>query len=238
MAEEFYKSYEYKDEIVWAGIWLYRATGNRIYYDDTRGRYYNWGQFSRAKADSFSWDSKTLGTQLLLTQVTRDDLRIQFMQPLVGYCRAEFENKGTLQSLFRIISPGELTLKPTKARFTPDGLWWYSEWSPNRYAANGAFVCYLISRYTYDDLPLDFAIQQAEYVLGSSGRSYVIGYSGGFEGPKVSWPKTPHHRGSSCPTDFSVPCGEDYVKMSKNPNPNVNILFVSHQNFSPRVKLK
>ena len=104
-------------------------------------------------------------------------------------------------------------------------MWWYSEWSPNRYAANGAFVCYLISRYTYDDLPLDFAIQQAEYVLGSSGRSYVIGYSGGFEGPKVSWPKTPHHRGSSCPTDFSVPCGEDFMYMSKNPNPNVNILF-------------
>ena len=100
MAEEFYKSYEYKDEIVWAGIWLYRATGNRIYYDDTGGSYYNWGQFSRAKADSFSWDSKTLGTQLLLTQVTRDDLRIQFMQPLVGYCRAEFENKGMFLSFF------------------------------------------------------------------------------------------------------------------------------------------
>ena len=76
-----------------------------------------------------------------------------------------------------MISPGELTLKPTKARFS----------------------------------------------------SYVIGYSGGFEGPKVSWPKMSHHRGSSCPTDFSVPCGEDYAQMSKNPNPNVNILFVSHQ---------
>ena len=41
-------------------------------------------------ADSFSWDAKTLGTQLLLTQVTRGDLRVQYMQPLVAYCRAEY----------------------------------------------------------------------------------------------------------------------------------------------------
>ena len=69
---------------------MYRATGKHYYYEHTRGRYYNWGQFSRAKTDNFSWDSKTLGTQLLLTQVTRDDLRIQFMQPLVGFCGGEY----------------------------------------------------------------------------------------------------------------------------------------------------
>ena len=178
---------------------MYRATGNLQYYSDTRGRYYNWGQFSRAKADSFSWDAKTLGTQLLLTQVTRGDLRIQYMQPLVGYCEAEYENR---------------------ARHTPKGLWWYSEWSPTRYALNGAFLCYQVAEYTHNDDPQKFAEDQVDYILGKSGWSYVIGYKGTGD----YYPVTPHHRASSCPPK-PADC-KDYASMADNPKPNVNVLYV------------
>ena len=108
-----------------------------------------------------------------------------------------------------------------KGRFTPKGLWWYSEWSPTRYSANVAYLCFLISEYTFDPVPENFARQQLEYFLGSSGRSYVIGYG-------EKWPQTPHHRASSCPSkEVSEECGFEYAKMTSNKKPNINTLFVS-----------
>ena len=62
-------------------------------------------------------------------------------------------------------------------RYSPKGLWWYSEWSPNRYSMNGAFLCFQVAEYTHNDDPRHFAEDQAEYVLGDkSDWSYVIGY--------------------------------------------------------------
>ena len=123
-------------------------------------------------------------------------------------------------SLFLKDSPASLNhFSENKGRFTPKGLWWYSEWSPTRYSANVAFLCFLISEYTYDPVPENFARQQAEYFLGSSGRSYVIGYG-------EKWPQTPHHRASSCPLPPEE-CGEKWAKMSLNKKPNVHTLYVS-----------
>jgi endoglucanase len=42
----YYKSWDYRDEVVWGGIWLYRATGKMSYYELAKKRYYNWGMFS------------------------------------------------------------------------------------------------------------------------------------------------------------------------------------------------
>lgn len=58
----------------------------------------------------------------------------------------------------------------------------------------------------------NFAKTQIDYILGSTGKSYVIGYG-------TNYPKRPHHAASSCP-DLPEPCGWDYYKTNK-PNPHI-----------------
>jgi len=58
-----------------------------------------------------------------------------------------------------------------------------------------------------------WARKQANYILGDTGRSFVVGYG-------VNPPGSYHHRGSSCfgPT---AQCGFDLGFNSPKPNPNV-----------------
>lgn len=53
--------------------------------------------------------------------------------------------------------------------------------------------------------------QQLGYILGDTGRSFVVGYG-------VGAPSQPHHRGSSCPSPITSECSWD-VFNSKDPNP-------------------
>ena len=126
--ETFYKSSGYKDELVWAGLWLYRATGKIKYYTTARNRMYAWRMFTSSSASEFSWDNKVFGAQLLLAQVTRGDLRNTFVKSVVTYCRKPDVNPNV--------------------KFTPKGLLYVNEWAPLRYAANSAFLCAMASEYT------------------------------------------------------------------------------------------
>ena len=67
----------------------------------------------------FSWDNKVLGCQLLLAQVTRGDLRENYIDPLHKYCKKPDTNE---------------------AKFTEKGLLFIMKWAPLRYAANSG--CY------------------------------------------------------------------------------------------------
>ncbi|CBY22191.1 unnamed protein product [Oikopleura dioica] len=189
----YYKSSDYRDEVVWGGIWLYRATGKMSYYELAKKRYYNWDHF-QSFANMFSWDNKVLGCQLLLAQVTRDDLRENYIDPLHTYCK-----------------------KPDKgeAKFTEKGLLFIMKWAPLRYAANSAFLCLMASEYSSrPDSISDFAVDQVNYILGENkfGGSFVIGYG-------KKYPTRPHHRASSCPGP-GKPCGDNYLNRN-DANPNL-----------------
>jgi endoglucanase len=186
----FYKSSGYKDELVWGGLWLYRATGKHDYYQLARTRFYSWMMFTSGPSE-FSWDDKRLGVQLLIAQVTRGDVRNTYIKPIMKYCMKPDENKNI--------------------KFTPKGLLYVNEWAPLRYAANSAFLCIMASEYTASDSAFNFAKEQSAYILGEAlGKSFVIGF-----GDK--YPKNPHHRASSCPTK-PAPCGKGYLE-SNRPNP-------------------
>ena len=55
---------------------------------------------------------------------------------------------------------------------------------------------------------------QLDYMLGSTGRSFVCGFGN-------NPPQQPHHRGASCP-DIPEPCGSDALN---NPGPNPHVLY-------------
>lgn len=98
---------------------------------------------------------------------------------------------------------------------TPKGLVFRDAWGANRFAANTAFLALLAA-----DLGLNpvayrqFARKQIHYMLGDSGRSFVVGFG---KNP----PQRPHHRSSSCP---SAPARCDWGNY-ENAGPNVHVLY-------------
>jgi len=77
------------------------------------------------------------------------------------------------------------------------GLIWLAQWGPARYAMNNAYLMLKVSE--MESIPTSdraniasVAISQANYLLGDSGRSFVVGFGN-------NPPTRPHHRGASCP---------------------------------------
>lgn len=52
------RSSDYKDELVWAAVWLYKATGNRDYLEYAEKNY------REGPAWAFCWDEKWAGAQV------------------------------------------------------------------------------------------------------------------------------------------------------------------------------
>ena len=88
-----------------------------------------------------------------------------------------------------------------------------------RYAANAAFICLQASDLADDENKSknfrEYALGQMEYMLGSTGRSFVVGFG-------VNPPTQPHHASSSCPVDPNETC--DWGTFN-SPDPNPHILY-------------
>jgi len=177
-ANGFYNSWSgFYDELSWAGCWLYIATDDSKYLDNAKSC------FTKAGHDfdwALCWDDVHIGAALMLAKITGEKTYKDEIQK-----HLDFWTCGT--------SDGK------KITYSPKGLAWLDQWGSLRYATTTAFVATVYSR--WDGCPKDkvsvywdFAVSQANYALGSSGRSYVVGFG---ENP----PTHPHHRtsqGSYC----------------------------------------
>ena len=177
-ANGFYNSWSgFYDELAWAGSWLYLATDDSKYLDNAKSC------FTQAGHDfdwALCWDDVHIGAAVLLSRITGDKAYKEEVQKHLDYWSC-----GT--------SDGQ------KITYSPKGLAWLDSWGSLRYATTTAFVATVYSR--WDGCPSDkasvywdFAVSQANYALGSSGRSFVVGFG---ENP----PEHPHHRtsqGSYC----------------------------------------
>lgn len=147
--------------------------------------------FSLAQAWAFSWDDKRAGVQLLLAQLTKKE----------SY---EADIKKSLDAWL----PGGTV------KYTPKGLAWRIKWGSNRYAANTAFLALVAADHGITPAAYrDFATKQIHYMLGDTGRSFVVGFG-------KTPPQRPHHRSSSCP---SAPerCDKSNID---DPEPNAHVL--------------
>ena len=171
-ANGFYDSWSgFYDELAWAGAWLYLATGDNAYLENAEACYtqaghdYNW---------SMCWDDVHIGAAALLAEITGDAAYTSAVeQHLDFWCN-------------------DIT-------YTPDGLAWLDSWGVLRYATTTGFIAAVYSNCA--SCPSDkseqywnFAESQCNYALGSSGRSYVVGFG-------ENAPEHPHHRtaqGSYC----------------------------------------
>lgn len=188
-AANYYPSSGYEDELAWAALWLYIATGEEQYLANAKTKYFKFSLFKQET--EFSWDRKGVGVQLLLAKYTNSRT---YFNPVVKFCDSVMSD-GTTQ-------------------YTPQGLLFISKWGPIRYACNAAFICMMASKYKYlsDQKRLKyrkFGEDQIDYVLGKTGRSFVIGYG-------AKYPTQPHHRASSCSLVGSC-TRKDYRSKTKNP---------------------
>ncbi|XP_014214612.1 uncharacterized protein LOC106643815 [Copidosoma floridanum] len=192
-AAQFYESTEYGDELAWAALWLYKATNDTNYLELAVDHYRHFRLGSRP--NEFYYNNKVAGVQVLLAQLTGQS---EYQKAARGFC--------------------DYSVREQKR--TPKGLLYIGKVGTLGHAANVAFVCLQAADHPNMGDPQEyrsFAKQQIDYMLGSTGRSFVVGWG---RDP----PQQPHHAASSCP-DRPTPCGwSEYDRNAPNPQVLVGAL--------------
>ncbi|XP_069681404.1 endoglucanase E-4-like [Periplaneta americana] len=183
-----YSSHNYEDELVWGATWLYKATGDQSYLTRAEQLY---AEFDLGSwVGRFDWDWKNSGADVLLAQLT-----------------------------------GKQTYKDSVQRFcdhmlytqkkTPKGLVFISDWGSLRSAANIVYICLEAAKLGINaDAYRQFATKQIGYMLGDTGRSFVVGYG-------TNPPTHVHHGSSSCPDAPAICDKTNYW----SPDPNAHVLY-------------
>ncbi|KAF6993546.1 hypothetical protein CFC21_010423 [Triticum aestivum] len=208
------------DELLWAAIWLYIATGHQEYKAYIAGAN-NVGGVPQ----SLGWDDKFVGAQALVAK-----LILQGKLPNNG---RHAEMRSNVESfLCNVLQHGD----GRSGRLTPGGMLYLQPWSNLQDVTTAMFVLV-----THADqlaaaraslqcggvrLPpaqlVSFARSQVDYILGKNPMkmSYMVGVG-------KRYPLQPHHRGASLPSTKNNPgkisCGKgaDYFHRSA---PNLNVL--------------
>ena len=163
-ANKFYASDSYEDELIWSAAWLYRATGKQEYL--TKAEQYYASRTKNWTPWAFDWDDKMAGATLLLFQITG---KSQYKTDVQSFCDYAMNIKKT-----------------------PGGQTHLSRWGSNRYASNFAFICLAAANSGVKTAEYSsYAEKQIGYMLGDSGRSYVVGFG-------TNPPTQPHHKAASC----------------------------------------
>lgn len=191
-AAQFYKSTSYRDDLALAAIWLYRATGDRAY---------------AREADL--WFKEGVRTEGLMDRWKSGDWENQQYAAAVQLHRV-FPKDGQYIKLLNKFSRAWLGFTDGVTK-TPKGLAYLAEWAPIRHSANACLLM-LTSPLVDKKKSVCFARSQANYVLGSTGRSFMVGYGKNF-------PKQPHHRAATCPV--TGPCDWNTFNDVNKPNANV-----------------
>ena len=150
-----------RDELSWAAVWLHLATGDKGYLGKAEQYVANWGTEQQTSIIGYRWghcwDDVHYGAQLLLARITGKSLYRESVERNLDYWTVGYQGN--------------------RITYTPAGLAWLSSWGALRYATTTAFLAsvWADSKYCTDgkvDVYKSFAQAQADYALGSTGRSY------------------------------------------------------------------
>ncbi len=195
-----YKSYDFQDNMAWAGGWLYRATNDVTYLDQALS------YFTRGTPDFYpGWDS-------LWAQHAGHMVSLSNMGHIIPGIDIY---KGYMDKFLRawLVADGFEDVVST-----PLGMHYpkWNEWANLAFSSSAAAVVSISAKFNNDPVSrtaqIEFVQKQMDYILGSGYRSYVIGYG-------HDYPRNPHHAASSCP-DMPAPCTLKQLS-SNDPNPQI-----------------
>ncbi|EPR13542.1 glycoside hydrolase family 9 protein [Ruminiclostridium papyrosolvens] len=175
-ASGFYSSGGFYDDLSWAAVWLYLATNDSTYLDKAESYVPNWGKEQQTDIISYKWgqcwDDVHYGAELLLARLTNKQLY-----------------KDSIEMNLDFWTTG---VNGTRVSYTPKGLAWLFQWGSLRHATTQAFLAGVYADWagctpSKVSVYKDFLKSQIDYALGSTGRSFVVGYG-------VNPPQHPHHR--------------------------------------------
>lgn len=176
-ANGFYTSYSgFYDELSWAGAWLYLATEDNTFLTKAETYVSNWGTEPQSSTLAYkwghSWDDVHYGAAVLLARITNKEIYKTNVEMHLDYWTTGYNGN--------------------RISYTPKGLAWLDSWGALRYATTTAFLAGVYADWSgcsaaKADTYRTFAKQQVDYALGSTGRSYVVGYG-------TNSPEHPHHR--------------------------------------------
>ncbi|KAF0899275.1 hypothetical protein E2562_015927 [Oryza meyeriana var. granulata] len=191
----------YGDEMLWAALWLHRATGRRGYLDYAVAMADEFGGTGWAITE-FSWDVKYAGLQILAAKVLMEGNHPEEHRATLEQYKSKAEHY-----LCACLGKNAGGADDNVNR-TAGGMLFVRQWNNMQYVTNAAFLLTVYSRYQQknsDELVrcsggetatagelMALARAQADYVLGANpaGVSYMVGYGRRF-------PRRVHHRGAS-----------------------------------------
>jgi hypothetical protein len=195
-ASGYYKSTSQFDDMGQAAVWLFRATRRPNYLQEAREYLAR-----NIASEGFGWVSndwdnvqRMLAVQLAAIEPNRTD--------------------ATRTRLIREFRNAWLTGGNGAVKRTPKGLMWLAPWGSLRHNSLAQYVMLAHGKMSRNATAwresVCWARRQMGYILGDTGRSFVVGYG-------RNWPQQPHHRGASCPNQPTV-CGWDWFNRDA-PNP-------------------
>lgn len=221
-AGNFYRSSGDEDELLWAAVWLYIATGCG---DQEYKEYIAGASNLGGVRPALGWDDKFVGVQALVAKLViqrklpNDGPHPQLMSNLVGF-------------LCNVVQHGD----GSSGKLTPGGMLYQQQWANNQAITAAMFVLVAHADHlaavraslqcgavTLSPAQLiTFVRGQVDYLLGNNPMrmSYMVGYGN-------RYPLRPHHRGASLPSITSNPgkitCsqGSEYFN---RPGPNANVI--------------
>ncbi|CAD6342984.1 unnamed protein product [Miscanthus lutarioriparius] len=228
----------YHDELLWAALWLHRATGRAQYLDYVVDNADDFGGTGWAITE-FSWDVKYAGVQILAARLLLSGEHSPRHRETLEQYRAKAEHY-VCACLGKNAADGNVER-------SPGGMLYVRQWNNMQYVTSAAFLLSVYSGYLSSSSSsagggeqqsvtcaaggeaaasaaevFALARAQVDYVLGSNprGMSYLVGYGARF-------PARVHHRAASIvPYKHSkefIGCaqGFDGWFIRKGANPNV-----------------
>ncbi|CAL5074452.1 unnamed protein product [Urochloa decumbens] len=198
----------YRDELLWAALWLHRATGRDDYLRYAVDRAEDFGGVGWAMTE-FSWDVKYAGVQVLAAKLLLEgDPQAAPHRAALEQYKAKAEHY--LCACLGLNAGGGVNGNGSdNVDRSPGGMLYVRQWNNLQYVSSAAFLLtayshYLSSSTTSGGLlrcprgaaaPADLlalARSQADYILGRNPLrlSYMVGYGRRF-------PVRVHHRGAS-----------------------------------------
>ncbi|RAQ96838.1 glycoside hydrolase family 9 protein [Thermogemmatispora tikiterensis] len=182
----FYNSSGDSDDLAWAAIWLYIATGQQSYLNDiiatdSSGHYTGYLKaIMNSTQDNWQntwvhcWDAVWGGMFLKLAPITNDPKHWYIARWNLEYW-SNVPHQDPNDTNF---------LKPT-----PGGFMVINTWGSCRYNAAAQLCALVYRKYTGDSRFSDWALGQMNYILGSNpmNRCYMVGFASNSA-------KHPHHR--------------------------------------------